>query len=196
MDKINNIFFDFFGVISSEVTKSWLKNYCKDFSAIDDINKNSVKVDMGEIGEDELFGYFASLSGDTKENVIEQFISLAEINSDLVKDIEKLKSKYNIYLLSNACAPFLRRVLEKNNLYHLFDKIYISSEIKRAKPNADFYEYVLKDLVVNGKDAVMIDDRPINIDGAKAVGINGIMYKNINQLKDELHQYKIEISDI
>lgn len=187
MDKIENIFFDFFGVISCEVTKLWVDTYCKSANVEDEIRNNSVKVDMGQIGEDELFTYFANISASTKDIVIEQFISLAKINHDLVEYIKDLKNHCKIYLLSNACGPFLRRILKRNNLEALFDKIYISSEIGKIKPNADFYNYVLSDLSITPSNAIMVDDRYVNIEGANNLGIKGILFKNLSQLIVELN---------
>ncbi|MCI1732642.1 MAG: HAD-IA family hydrolase [Prevotella sp.] len=47
---------------------------------------------------------------------------------------------------------------------------------------------------VKAAECVFIDDKPENIEGCKTVGMNGIVFKNSNQLKHELD--KLLLSDI
>ena len=105
---------------------------------------------------------------------------------DLLSLIKSLSKKYPIYLLSNAISSHIRNILDKNSLNDLFNKIYISSEIKAVKPNIDFFEYVLNDLNCNPSNAIMIDDNARNIEGAASVGIKGIVYTDIQMLINKL----------
>ena len=92
------------------------------------------------------------------------------------------------YLLSNAISTFLRTIIYKNNIENLFDKIYISSEMKLAKPDKKFFLHVLDDINAMPSECIMIDDNPKNIAAAEAVGIQGIVYRGINDLKDKLDE--------
>ena len=67
---------------------------------------------------------------------------LVRINDGLVEMIKKIRQKYKVYLLSNAVSGFLRRILKNHDLYQLFDKVFISSEMKIAKPNKEFFEFL------------------------------------------------------
>ena len=91
--------------------------------------------------------------------------------------------------MSNAVSGFLRRILENNDLYQLFDKVFISSEMKIAKPNKEFFEYVLKETGVNPQDAVFVDDNPNNINGAKDCGIEGILFVGNQDFEQKFTSY-------
>jgi putative hydrolase of the HAD superfamily len=61
-----------------------------------------------------------------------------------------------------------------------------SAEVRLIKPDPAIYEHCLRDLGVVGDEALFIDDRRVNIDAARAMGIHGIQLKSIAQLRIEL----------
>jgi FMN phosphatase YigB (HAD superfamily) len=91
--------------------------------------------------------------------------------------VKKLAEKYNVYVLSNTNyyhITFFEK--EYNYRYHtdiadLFDKVYYSSEIGCRKPDAEAFEYVLKDAGLKAEETVMVDDRQDNCDTASALGM-------------------------
>ena len=58
---------------------------------------------------------------------------------------------------------------------NLFDKVYYSCEIGLRKPNADIYEFVLKENNLEAGKTLFIDDSVQNIEGAKAAGLQTIL---------------------
>lgn len=85
-----------------------------------------------------------------------------------------LKSKYNIFLLSNTNELHLNWIYQdlKNNHHvvdfdtRFFTKTYYSHLIGKRKPNADIFEYVQKDSQLNPSETIFIDDLIENIDAA------------------------------
>ncbi len=55
-----------------------------------------------------------------------------------------------------------------------------------VKPNADIYEYLLKEYNLKESECVFIDDREENVDAAEDLGINGIVFHNYGQACAEL----------
>jgi FMN phosphatase YigB (HAD superfamily) len=43
------------------------------------------------------------------------------------------------------------------------------------------------------EQAIFIDDKPEYIDGAKQVGINTVLFRNIDHVKDELNRLGVKI---
>jgi putative hydrolase of the HAD superfamily len=78
-------------------------------------------------------------------------------------------------VLSDAWLGTRDRVQEWVN-YDLFDVIMFSAEEGVRKPDPEMYQRMLSRLGVNAKEAIFIDDRADNIDGARAVGMYGIHY--------------------
>ena len=62
------------------------------------------------------------------------------------------------------------------------------------KPAEDIYQYALKELALKPEQAVFIDDDPENVEAANKVGINGIIYSNPDQLKNDLSQFIPELT--
>ena len=57
------------------------------------------------------------------------------------------------------------------------------------KPSADIFELFLSRYGKTAEECVFVDDMPQNVDGAKAVGLHGIVLKNIDDLEYELCKY-------
>lgn len=184
MDKV--ILFDFFGVISSEVSPIFFKRYFNEEDA--KIIKEEImsKGDKGELSEEEIYDLISKRVNITPLKVKEDFKELIHINNELVSYIKELKKEYKVYLLSNAISSFLRRILKENNLYELFNEVYISSEIKLIKPYKEFYNYVIEKENLDPSLCIMIDDNKKNIEGAINCKLNGIVFTNNKDLKEKL----------
>ena len=182
------ILFDFFGVISSEVSPRWFKRFFDEEEAKKVKDRIMSKGDLGERSEDEVISDAARVCGAECNEVRREWYSLATLDKETVKYIELLHKSHPVYLLSNAISTFLRTIIYKNNIENLFDKIYISSEMKLAKPDKKFFLHVLDDINAMPSECIMIDDNPENIAAAEAVGIHGIVYRGIDDLKDKLDE--------
>lgn len=186
---INKIFFDFFGVICSEVSPYWLASHFEKEEAIR-IKDTCVKeADIGLITKNEMFESISKLCNIDAKKIELDWYALSKIDFEIVDLIKNLKDKYDVYLLSNAPAEFLRRILKEYNLEYLFNDIFISSELKIIKPNVEYFKKVLEVTNIDPMSAIMIDDNPSNIEGAIKANIKGIVYQNRIQLLNELKKY-------
>lgn len=61
-----------------------------------------------------------------------------------------------------------------------------SSEVGMIKPDPAIYEHALHGLGVSASESLFVDDREINIQAARALGIHAIQFSSIAQLKDDL----------
>lgn len=183
------VLFDFFGVISSEIAPIWFRQYYEEAEAIAIKAEISTKGDLGIISETEMFSIISERTNIPAEQIKQDWYALVKINTWLVDFIKKVKTKYPVYLLSNAVAPFLRRILEENNLYELFDRVFISSEMQLAKPDPKYFQTVLHTLGVSASDAVMIDDNAKNLAGAWEAGIDGIIFESNEQFACDFEKF-------
>ncbi len=92
---------------------------------------------------------------------------------DFLKELKK-SSKYKLILLSNTNEIHINWVKENIAFYedfkNCFDKFYLSHEIMLRKPNADIFEFVLKENNLEAKHTLFIDDNSENISSAKKLG--------------------------
>jgi putative hydrolase of the HAD superfamily len=62
-----------------------------------------------------------------------------------------------------------------------------SCELLTAKPDPAIYRHTLDNLGVAPQEAIFIDDIPANIAAARALGIDGILFTTVEQLRRRLH---------
>jgi putative hydrolase of the HAD superfamily len=61
-----------------------------------------------------------------------------------------------------------------------------SCELNTAKPDPAIYQHTLEKLGVAANEAMFIDDIPANIAAARALGIDGILFTSVEQLRLDL----------
>jgi len=108
------------------------------------------------------------------------------VDYELVDYIRGLKANYITGLLSNAFADLRDLVTQRWNFADAFDTLIISAEEGIMKPDAGAYQIALERIGVEPAQAVFIDDFQHNIDGAKDIGMHGILFKSPDQVKSEL----------
>ena len=84
---------------------------------------------------------------------------------------------YQTFVLSNACNRFYNYFPKYYDL-ESFEGVVVSSDVKMIKPNPAIYEYILKTYNLNPEECLFIDDMEVNVEAAKAVGINGFVFRN------------------
>jgi epoxide hydrolase-like predicted phosphatase len=115
------------------------------------------------------------------------------VDEILVEFIRSLRPAYKTCLLSNAWSGAREIVGQRFHLLDLFDFSVFSAEIGIAKPDPDIYLKVLEKIGVTAAEAVFIDDFEHNIDAAIKLGINGIHFKNRDQVLRELRLVLINL---
>jgi len=93
---------------------------------------------------------------------------------DVAEIIPRLSEKFKLAVVSDAW-PSLREVYRKADLLKYFNTMIISSELGVTKPSEEMYRTAIKDLGVNEKDIVFVDDNVKNCDGANTIGIESIV---------------------
>ena len=100
--------------------------------------------------------------------------------------MQKLKSNYNIWLLSNTNSKHIQDEIEINYLFPKLVEIY-SFEVGHRKPGEDIYKFALETAKVFApEESLFIDDLHENIQTARHLGMNAIHFQSIEKLKVEL----------
>ena len=114
--------------------------------------------------------------------------------SGSVEILKKLKKmKFNLIALTNWSAETFPVALKRFKFLKLFSGIVVSGEIQMLKPYPEIYNHTLKKYDLNPSECIFIDDRPVNILGAKKCGIDGIIFETPLQLVKSLKKFEIEI---
>ncbi|MDP2670083.1 MAG: HAD family phosphatase [bacterium] len=108
-------------------------------------------------------------------------------NEGMFELIDELKNKgYKIYLLSDQTNDWWPILSKKYSIAKHFDQVFISSEVRAHKPEKEFYSFVLKELQLIPEEIIFVDDLQENLDPAKEMGINTLLYENNQSLKEDL----------
>lgn len=180
------LIFDFFGVICSEVAPYWLADH---FGVAESLRIKSGVVadsDVGALTQEQLFSELGRLSGLPAGQVLEEWRSLVRIDSEVVELIDELCGKFRIALLTNSPSGFVQEIIDRHKLRSRFEQVIVSSEEGLVKPDPMFFRLALARLGVTATASMFVDDNPINVASAESVGLNGIVFSSVLQLREDL----------
>ncbi len=91
--------------------------------------------------------------------------------------IRELKRKgFGIYLCSNASARLPQCYRQVLPAAECFDGILFSAQIKCMKPQREMYRYFFERFHLLPEECFFVDDLQVNIDSAKACGMDGYCF--------------------
>jgi putative hydrolase of the HAD superfamily len=108
-----------------------------------------------------------------------------QINWGLVDYIKLLKNDYKIHMLSNVIDLKQKPEEWVLELDGHFDTIFRSHAIGFRKPNSDIFLYVLSEISAKPGECIFVDDTQRNVDAANGLGIKGVLYTSLDQLKKD-----------
>ena len=68
------------------------------------------------------------------------------------------------------------------------DKIFVSYKLSLLKPDVEIYRKVLKSLKAKPEEVIFIDDKLKNVEAAKSIGINGIVFDK-DKIADDVRMF-------
>jgi putative hydrolase of the HAD superfamily len=99
---------------------------------------------------------------------------------EILKYLSKI---YRLHVLTNGFAEVQYQKLKNSGLDKFFTHIITSEEAGAHKPSPVIFKYALQKSVADASECLMIGDDPeVDLDGAKALGIDQ-MFVNFDQVK-------------
>jgi putative hydrolase of the HAD superfamily len=89
-------------------------------------------------------------------------------------------------ILSNIGASVLDNMKREFDWLSQFNVLVWSYQLRLAKPDPAIYRHVLKELGTSPEETVFIDDKAVNIDAANAMGMKGVLFTTVEQLRSDL----------
>ena len=182
---IKAIIFDCFGVL---VNESWLsfkqKYFGDDSDRFEQATNMQKRADAGltdHAGFVESVAELAGISADQGHAEIDNAVT----DQALLEFVASLKPKYKIGFISNASQNWMSEFFTPEQVA-LFEQVAISSETGFLKPDPRAYEHIAGLLDTPIDECVLIDDQLSYCEGARAVGMNAIQYKDLGTLKKDL----------
>lgn len=186
---VRAIIFDCFGVIITDALKVVIdgleiSNPAAAKQIVDIIRANN----RGLITPDESNRQIAALLGISVQAWRER-IDQGEIKDARVMGfIRELRRNRKTALLSNIGQQSLRRRFSESELRTHFDAVIISGDLGMVKPEPEIYLHAARELSVEPNECVMVDDRERHCDGARAIGMQAVLYQNFEQGRRDIMQ--------
>ncbi|MEE8478388.1 MAG: HAD family phosphatase [Candidatus Neomarinimicrobiota bacterium] len=195
---INTIFFDIGGVLLNIYPERTIQH----LSDLTKLSNNEIvaafpeeahhEYERGEISDSEFYNEVKrklSISNNlTEEQFWQAWSLLVGEETEVVKIMNNLTSKYPVWLLSNT-NPY--HIL-KEERFKLFDKItggIYSFEVGSRKPEEDIYFKALEVAGVKAEESLFIDDLLENVEMAKSLNMKAVQFKSINDLNEQLSKF-------
>lgn len=180
LNDIKNIIFDFGGVIID--IDFWFSiNAFKKLGATDFENVYSQsqqsgifdELDIGSISPEEFceaMKCYLPKTATTQQIIDAWNAILIGIPEHRIRLLERIKRHYRIFLLSNTnrihYPVYISELQQKygyKNLSELFEKVYLSYEVKMRKPDKAFFKLVLEENNLKVEETLFIDDSQQNL---------------------------------
>lgn len=91
-------------------------------------------------------------------------------------------------LLSNMPHDMIHYVRQKFTWLKYFDHQTFSAEVSLIKPDPAIYEHSLGGVGVAASEALFVDDKEPNVQGARSVGIRALQFSSVEKFTQDLKQ--------
>jgi putative hydrolase of the HAD superfamily len=164
---------------------------------------NRLRYDAGEIDPLEYWGAVAATAGRTFDRDLVQRMIQYEIDfwsrydERVLAWTRQLRSQgLRTGILSNLPSPVGHHLRAEQSLLEHFDHVTFSYELRTAKPQPAIYEDAIRGLHVAPAEALFLDDRPENVEGAKAVGLQAELFVSWEKFQeDALARYRLPMPE-
>jgi glucose-1-phosphatase len=146
----------------------------------EDLNQLNLSFEKGQISrENFLLGFQKHIPNASLDEIEAAWNAiLLDFPLKRLEFLQKLSSKYRLFLLSNTDSIHIATFENENgasfysDFYQCFEKVYFSFEMGMRKPDTEIYNFVLAQHGLAAKNTLFIDDKKENTDSASSLGIN------------------------
>lgn len=162
--------------------------------------QNRLDYDRGDVTAEEYWSAFAretgvALTGAQVDELNRRDCELWwDLDPDLMNWIERLRANgIKAGVISNMFIGLAKQIRASAPWLDRFDDYTFSAEIRVTKPDSAIYRHCLEKLGVKAHEALFLDDRETNINGARAVGMEGLVYSTPARLREDLEAWGFPI---
>lgn len=198
-----NIIFDIGNVLLNFKPEEYLKTKIIESDRVLEVHKEIFEskewamLDRGTLSEEEVITILSNRSnknGDLIKIAFENWYELLTPIEDSVKVLRELKNAgYRVYFLSNFHLLAFEDVIKRYDFFKIFDGGIVSYKEKLIKPEQDIYKRIIEKYHLKPEESIFIDDAQANIEGARKLNFNTILFKNSKDLREKLKTYNIHL---
>jgi len=193
--KVENIIFDFGGVLVDWNPRYLYRNYFQDESEMEHFlhhictDEWNLEQDRGRSladGTRLLLDKFPEYHSLIKLYYDQWEVMLHGDIPETVSLLYQLKEKYKLFGLTNWSAETIPIAYERFPFFKVFNGIVVSGEEKLIKPDKKLYHLLLDRYHLRAERTIFIDDNIKNIKAAEEIGLIAIHFESSGQLEAKL----------
>lgn len=129
---------------------------------------------IGQINREEFWDKTAS----NFEEIEKKYLATYALNNDLIDFIQENSAEFRFIALTNHPYEWTKKLVRKFGLKKLFEKIYISGELKMRKPQKAIYKLIMRESNNSSDEIIIVDDQKINLKTAHLLGMKTVYIDN------------------
>ncbi len=189
------IIFDLGGVL---VGLDW-DRACTPFTHLSDQSYDFVmaEIENGPIVESSMLGHLTphefhraicnKLHMDIEyDSFVKLWNEILKPDEEIAAYVTQLAESHTLVLASNTDGIHFPYSKEHFGVLKSFDRYFLSHEMGLLKPNPAYFHHVLYELWASPASCIFIDDRVSNVRSAQNLGIKGLIFESLSQLKSDL----------
>jgi putative hydrolase of the HAD superfamily len=203
MNQITTLFFDIGGVCLSngwdhEQRQVIAKQFNFDYPAFDARHRQVVDtLERGQIGLQDYLQWtlFYEDRDFSVQDITEAIKNLSTPIEDTLELLRAIKQtgKYSLMTINNESRELNKYRIERFGLREIFSAFFSSCYLGLMKPQPEHYRRALEMSQCPVENCVYIDDRPMNVEVARILGMKPIQFTSAAQLENELRNLGVEV---
>lgn len=119
---------------------------------------------------------------------------LCDIPQNRIDALLHFRQSYRMLLLSNTNPigmNYCRKLFKAKgyDVKELFDRLYLSYQMKVAKPDPDIFKKMMADSGIVPEETLYIDDSLANVEAGKALGFHVVLFNSKDDLYGKISEY-------
>lgn len=198
MGTITTIFFDIGGVCLSngwdhEQRQAVAKRFGFDYDAFDSRHRQVVDaLERGQLTLDDYLQWtlFYEPRSFTRDEVVREIHQLSTPFDDTLKLVAALRDsrRYLLATINNESRELNEARIERFGLCNLFTAFFSSCYLGLLKPQPEHYRRALQITQRTPDECLYVDDRPMNVEVARILGMHPVRFSDAAQLDADLRE--------
>ena len=132
----------------------------------------------------------------TREEFRDFVFAQSQPHPEAIEMAQRLAASQNYFMatINNEILELNTYRIEKFGLRSIFPVFFSSCFLGIRKPDEAIYQLALRVSHRNAEECIFIDDREVNLECPRELGIETILYQGVSQLRDALKQRGIELA--
>jgi HAD superfamily hydrolase (TIGR01549 family) len=114
------------------------------------------------------------------------YVNIFSLNEDVAEIAHGLSENVRLSIISNTDVFHYEYIRDSYPVMQLFEYPTTSYQAHSLKPEKEIYYHALLQVGLGAEQTLFIDDKPENIEAARSIGMHGIHFVGVAELRREL----------